>query len=330
MGLKLLDELNREFQTEIMEADSTRNNRESESAGKGIKSLEELNREFQMDRMMEIMGTETLKPKNQQKPSREMIKPIVIKVEPPEFSASPEVPGVEMNLTKIFTEQQIKNNGKINRAKNIKSVNEIKESNNINNADDTDNIKKTKNKKQRSIMTIISDILFYSAILTIMISILTSGSKDGKPRMFMGYSYFTVLTSSMQDEIPKGSFIIVHETDPQKLKIGDAVTYMRDDDTTVTHKIISVYDNYENSGARGFQTKGVNNADPDKDIVYAANIVGKVIFHIPVLGAAVSYLKSNIYIVFVIFGLCIILSFLIRMLFTKSAKSERKRIPVKI
>jgi len=167
-------------------------------------------------------------------------------------------------------------------------------------------------KKLRSPIAILSDLLFFLAIGAILLSALGFSSRSGAPKMFLGYSYFTVLTSSMQSEIPKASFILVRHIDPQQIKVGDVVTYMLDANTSVTHKVINIYDNYNNSGARGFQTKGVNNPDPDKDIVYAANIVGKVIFSVPVAGAVISYLAANLYLVFILFGLCMVISFSIR------------------
>ena len=172
--------------------------------------------------------------------------------------------------------------------------------------------------KKADLFAVISDILFYLAILGVLLSALVTGRSNEAPKMILGYSYFTVLSSSMQAEIPKGSFILVHRTDTQKLVIGDNITFKRDKSTSVTHKITDIFDNYQNSGVRGFQTKGVNNANPDKDIVHEANIIGKVIFVLPVAGAVISYLGANVYIVFVIFGLCILLSFCIRGLLKKS------------
>jgi len=138
--------------------------------------------------------------------------------------------------------------------------------------------------------------------------------------MIMGYSYFTVLTPSMQGEIPKGSFILVKQTDPQGLKVGDNVTYMQNASATITHKIVDIYEDYGDSGARGFQTQGVNNPSPDKEIVYAKNIVGKVMFSLPRAGAVISYLGTHIYIVFIIFGLCILPPLLLRGLFVKQKR----------
>jgi len=180
-------------------------------------------------------------------------------------------------------------------------------------------------KKKRGIVAIVSDTLFYLAILVVLATSAFAGAGDGAPKAILGYSYFTVLSSSMQSEIPKGSFILVQETNPQELKLKDNITYMRDASTSVTHKIVDIYENYQNSGARGFKTQGVQNANPDKEIVYAENVVGKVVLVFPGVGALLLYLRSNIHLVFIIFGLFILLSFGLRGIFAKPKKRGVRR-----
>jgi signal peptidase len=175
-------------------------------------------------------------------------------------------------------------------------------------------------KKKRGTVAIISDILFYLAILVVLATTALAGQGDGTPKMILGYADFTVLTSSMEGEIPKGSFILVHRTDSQSLQVGDNITFMRDASTSVTHKIIDIYEDYQDSGDRGFQTKGVHNTNPDKDIVYADKIIGKVVLVIPFVGALLLYLRSNLHLVFIIFGVFILLSFCLRWLFAKTKK----------
>ena len=166
---------------------------------------------------------------------------------------------------------------------------------------------KKKGKKRRGKLSVILGLLFFIAIFVIFLTILTSDSSNGAPRTVMGFACCTVLTPSMQREIPKGSLIIVRQTDPKKLKIGDTITYMKNADISVTHKIIDIYKDRENSGALMFRTKGTENANPDKEPVNEANIVGKVIFTVPALGTVITYLRTNIYITVVILGLCLIL-----------------------
>ena len=177
--------------------------------------------------------------------------------------------------------------------------------------------------KKRRLFSAISDMLFSLAIIMILFVVLIPGADSGAPKSILNYSYFTVVSPSMQDEIPQGSFILVKYIDPSELKLGDNITFLVDQNMTITHKIVGIYENYDNSGARGFMTKGVNNINPDDEIVFEANLVGKVILVLPAFGIALSYLSENVFLVFIIFGLCVLLSFLIRGVFGKPAKQVR-------
>ena len=180
-------------------------------------------------------------------------------------------------------------------------------------------------KKKRTAFAVLADMLFYLAIIAIFFTLLSPGTDSGRPRSILGYSYFTVVSNSMKDEIPKGSFVLVRETPPHELMEGDNITFMRGRYDPVTHQIIAIYENYDSSGARGFVTMGTNNLHPDDDIVYEANVIGKVVLVIPNLGAAITYLGANIHIVFIFLAICILASFGIRGVFAKSrGKKEVK------
>lgn len=182
-------------------------------------------------------------------------------------------------------------------------------------------------KKKRGAFSVILDIVFYIVVCTIFVVLVSSASnsRNGVPRTFFGYSYFTVLTASMQNEIPQGSLILVKQTEPEKLEIGDNITFMKDATTSVTHKIINIYENYHDSGLMGFQTKGVNNANPDIDIVYGNNIAGKVIFVLPGLGAVISAMRENILYVIILLAAIIGIIILLRGLFKQLIKKEEPK-----
>jgi signal peptidase len=173
-------------------------------------------------------------------------------------------------------------------------------------------------KKRRGIVRRAADLLFYAAIMVILLAALTGRGRNGAPKMFFGYSYFTVLTSSMQSELPRGSLVLVRRTDGGEIEVGDDITYMMDATSTVTHRVIEIYEDYNNSGERGFVTQGVNNASPDSNVVYAPNVVGVVLFHVPVMGAMLAYLGENVPIVLLLFGLLMALSFALSKLFGKA------------
>jgi signal peptidase len=135
--------------------------------------------------------------------------------------------------------------------------------------------------------------IFYAVIcLLLMTSLVLSQKLNNGTRMF-GYSVYTVLTKSMQSEIPKGSLVIAKSVDPDSIRIGDDVTYIGNDNSKITHRVVDITENYENNGARGFVTQGIENTDPDADIVSAADIIGVVKSSTPNLGCILSALSSQ-------------------------------------
>lgn len=140
----------------------------------------------------------------------------------------------------------------------------------------------------------LEDLAFYGFLFVMILAVFLFWGGEGKgPKTFAGFSAFTVLTSSMEDEIPKGSIVITRYVDPNLLKTGDTITYMADEQTTITHQIIDINESFEDTGQRAFQTKGTMNDQPDEKLVPAGNVVGKVIFHNLTLGKIATFIRKN-------------------------------------
>jgi len=135
-------------------------------------------------------------------------------------------------------------------------------------------------------------VLVAVVILLVVFSLLFSTVKwvsSDNPVFVFHYAALRILTTSMQDTIPQGSLIIIKSTEGKDLRPGDDITYFADPHTTITHRIVAIYPDYEN-GMIGFQTKGTNNAVPDPSIVLETNVAGRVVWHIPTLGALLTFL----------------------------------------
>ena len=154
----------------------------------------------------------------------------------------------------------------------------------------------------------LSNALFYLAIVLVVIAafVFKGNSKDSF--QFLGYSGFTVLTGSMQREIPQGSLVLTKEIDPSDIYVGDDLTYIRSDNAMVTHRVIGIIDNHEGTGKRGFQTQGLENLEPDPDIVIADNVIGKVRRVIPNAGFILRYITHNSAAIFIFLGSVIVVA----------------------
>ena len=162
-----------------------------------------------------------------------------------------------------------------------------------------------------------------------VVALANAGGRAEDPRNIFGYSYFNVLSTSMQDEIPKGSLVITKNTDPDDLEIGDTITFFRNADKTITHKIMGIYENCgPDSDQRGFQTQGVNNSRPDSEIVLSQSIIGKVVYSFPNAGNILDTVKKNMAVIIVSLILLLALSFALQTFFgiRKEEKAKKTRL----
>ena len=107
-------------------------------------------------------------------------------------------------------------------------------------------------------------------------------------RLF-GLDIFTVISPSMSPNIPTGSLVYVaHTTD---IKENDVITYKLDANTLSTHRVIELVPDVNDPSVILYRTKGDANTDPDKQLVSKDQLVGKVVFAIPMLGYVADYIQ---------------------------------------
>ena len=124
-------------------------------------------------------------------------------------------------------------------------------------------------------------------------------------RLF-GIAPYTVLSGSMEPTYPVGSLIYVKPIDTNDLQVGDPITYVIEGGTVVTHRIVRIIPDHGGDGIPGFKTKGDNNNIEDGEPVNAKNVLGKPIFHIPLLGY-LAYFVQNPPGSFLAIGICAVI-----------------------
>ena len=99
------------------------------------------------------------------------------------------------------------------------------------------------------------------------------------PKVF-GYSAYTVVSGSMEPNVPVGSVIYAKATDPETLQPGDIIVFNDGrNDVPITHRVV------ENQTANGqVITKGDANPANDLAPIPYINVIGKVALHVPVIG----------------------------------------------
>lgn len=115
------------------------------------------------------------------------------------------------------------------------------------------------------------------------------------PRLF-GMELFAITSGSMEPEIPTGSVVYAEKTEPETLQTGDIIVFESGaDGGFVTHRVV------RNDRIVGeVVTKGDTNAVEDPMPVGYGQICGRVRWHFPLLGFAVSRRGKMVCAVFII------------------------------
>jgi signal peptidase len=120
-----------------------------------------------------------------------------------------------------------------------------------------------------------------SAIGTIILIVALVACLGLSVPRFAGIEQYVVISGSMEPAIPVGSMVYSAQTDPATLETGDIIVFYSSEagSTPVTHRVV------ENHVADGeIITKGDANAQNDMSPVIYANVLGKLVLHVPMLG----------------------------------------------
>ena len=126
------------------------------------------------------------------------------------------------------------------------------------------------------VVNTISVIIIVFAVIVLLVVVMTP---KGQAPSILGYSFFRVMTGSMEPEMPVNSLIVVEKTPVQDLEPGDVISFYSRDPSLAgevnTHRIVDISNE---EGARLFQTKGDANNVPGRYITREEDVIGKVVF----------------------------------------------------
>ena len=142
----------------------------------------------------------------------------------------------------------------------------------------------------------------------------------------IGLNPYVVLSGSMEPVYHVGSLIYVKDVDYRELEVGDAITFMLNEDTVATHRIMEVLVDEEDPETIRYITKGDANDAQDGSPVHYKNVIGKPVFTIPYLGYISNYIQNppGLYVAIAAGAILIMLVFLPD-LFENDEKEETEK-----
>ena len=152
-------------------------------------------------------------------------------------------------------------------------------------------MKKVLNMFKTAIVWLVVALAVFMMIFTI-ISVTTFNRND---RNLFGYRAYIVNSDSMAaTDFNAGDLILVKETDPSLLEVGDIITFISQDSASfgeiITHKIREK--KIDANGNVGFVTYGTTTGVDDNTLVTYLYILGKYEAKIPYMGTFFNFLKT--------------------------------------
>lgn len=101
----------------------------------------------------------------------------------------------------------------------------------------------------------------------------------------IGWQNMVVMSDSMEPTLKQGDMICIDSCEMSDIMEGDIVTFMDRYGTYTTHRVVRIEDGF-------LITKGDANIDYDAYKVDSEHLVGKVKYHIPLLGRMILFFQK--------------------------------------
>lgn len=121
-----------------------------------------------------------------------------------------------------------------------------------------------------------------------------NAKRQNKSPTFFGYSFSIVITGSMEPDIRVGELLIVRETAPESIEVGDDILFVGQSGAVQgMHIVHRVVEKGTDEAGLYFRTKGTNNPVADTDVVRASGFLGKAVAHSVFWGKIFGFLADT-------------------------------------
>lgn len=133
-----------------------------------------------------------------------------------------------------------------------------------------------------------------------------------------------IMSGSMEPNLKTGSLVFISKT--ESYKVNDIITFTNPDmpSQKITHRVVNIKDSGE---TKVYKTKGDANEESDSETIKGGDILGEVVFSIPLLGYLVFFAKTRTGVVFlVLIPSAIFVFFELQSIFRKLKKIKKAKI----
>lgn len=156
----------------------------------------------------------------------------------------------------------------------------------------------------RKIFHFLSTVLLYSLLIIVLIIVVFFGAyvvdqmigmKNHEDRSPL-FGVYVIISPSMVPNINVYDAVVTMRVPTEKIEMYDVITFLSKDidthGTPITHRVVGIVETED--GKIGYRTKGDNNNAEDNALIMEDEVIGKVLFRIPMIGYVRSFITSKL------------------------------------
>lgn len=157
---------------------------------------------------------------------------------------------------------------------------------------------------KKKVFHFLSSIVLYSLLLIlIIIGVLIAayaidqfiGKKNNENRSPL-FGAYIIISPSMVPNINVYDAVFTMRVKEKNIELYDIITFLSKEidtnGTPITHRVIGILETEK--GERAYRTKGDNNPSQDRALIRHSEVLGKVLFRIPMIGYVKTFLSSRL------------------------------------
>jgi signal peptidase I len=166
-------------------------------------------------------------------------------------------------------------------------------------------------KKLSGVLKIVGTVFWWIATVSIiaLICVIMGAKIKGRVPYLFGYSVMNIVSGSMEDKIPAGTYILIKKTDASDIQKGDIICFYSDDPNIKgypnTHTVVE--DPIYGENGIEFVTKGEANLLKDDYTAKGDKLIGKYVKNLDGLTRFSQSLQGNaiFFCYMILMGMCV-------------------------
>ena len=156
----------------------------------------------------------------------------------------------------------------------------------------------------RKVLHFLSTVLLYSLLIIVLIIAVFFGAyvidqmigmKNHEDRSPL-FGVYVIISPSMVPNINVYDAVVTMRVPTEKIEMYDVITFLSKDidthGTPITHRVVGIVETED--GKIGYRTKGDNNNTEDNALIMEDEVIGKVLFRIPMIGYVRNFITSKL------------------------------------